>query len=99
MIKEYKTIREIASPLMVVEHVDGVTYDVALFTNLSQDHLDFHADMEEYFLAKASLFTPQRARRGIVWVNVAFFDRAIADFDRCLALDPQYQNCRRWKAS
>ncbi len=36
--------------------------------------------------------------RGIVWVNLAFFDRAIADFDRCLALDPQYQNCTRWKA-
>jgi hypothetical protein len=36
--------------------------------------------------------------RGIVWVNVAFFDRAIADFDHCLALDPQYQNCKRWKA-
>jgi TolB-like protein len=36
--------------------------------------------------------------RGIVWVNLAFFERAIADFDRCLALDPQYQNCTRWKA-
>ena len=36
-------------------------FDVAVFTNLSQDHLDFHADMEDYFAAKASLFTPARA--------------------------------------
>ena len=49
--------------------VDGVVYDVALFTNLSQDHLDFHPGMREYFLAKASLFTPERSRRGIVCVD------------------------------
>jgi TolB-like protein len=36
--------------------------------------------------------------RGQNWVIMGFFDRAIADFDRCLALDPQYQNCKRWKA-
>jgi TolB-like protein len=36
--------------------------------------------------------------RGISWVNLGFFDRAIADQDRCLALDPAYENCRRWKA-
>jgi len=36
--------------------------------------------------------------RGIGWVNTAYFDRAIADFDRCMAIDPLYQNCTRWKA-
>jgi TolB-like protein len=36
--------------------------------------------------------------RGIGWVNTAFFDRALADFDRCLAIDPLYSNCTRWKA-
>jgi adenylate cyclase len=36
--------------------------------------------------------------RGISWVNLGFFDRAMADQDRCLALDPAYENCRRWKA-
>jgi TolB-like protein len=36
--------------------------------------------------------------RGIGWVNTAYFDRAIADFDRCLGIDPLYQNCTRWKA-
>lgn len=36
--------------------------------------------------------------RSIFWVNLGFFDRAVADQDRCLAIDPAYQNCLRWKA-
>ena len=36
--------------------------------------------------------------RSIAWLNLGFFDRALADQDRCLAQDPGYQNCRRWKA-
>lgn len=62
-------VMEVSSHALALHRVDGVVYDVALFTNLSQDHLDFHADMEEYFAAKASLFTPERARRGIVWLD------------------------------
>src|SRR6266581_2993706 len=38
--------------------VGDTAFDVAVFTNLSQDHLDFHADLEDYFRAKASLFMP-----------------------------------------
>ncbi|MCK7592722.1 tetratricopeptide repeat protein [Pseudomarimonas salicorniae] len=36
--------------------------------------------------------------RGILWIDLGFFDRALADFDRCLAIDPAYANCLRWKA-
>jgi adenylate cyclase len=36
--------------------------------------------------------------RSIAWINLGFFDRAVADLDRCLQLDPQYRNCTRWKA-
>ena len=49
--------------------VDGVVFDVAVFLNLGRDHLDFHADVDDYFAAKASLFTPERARRGLVNVD------------------------------
>ncbi|MFQ6170481.1 UDP-N-acetylmuramoyl-L-alanyl-D-glutamate--2,6-diaminopimelate ligase [Oryzobacter sp. R7] len=59
-------VMEVSSHALAQHRVDGVVYDVALFTNLSQDHLDFHADMDDYFAAKASLFTPERARRGLV---------------------------------
>ena len=57
---------EVSSHALSLGRVDGVVYDVAAFTNLSQDHLDFHGSMEEYEAAKASLFTPRRSRRGVV---------------------------------
>ena len=60
---------EVSSHALAQHRVDGVVYDVALFTNLSQDHLDFHRDMEDYFAAKASLFAPERARLGLVCVD------------------------------
>jgi UDP-N-acetylmuramoyl-L-alanyl-D-glutamate--2,6-diaminopimelate ligase len=50
----------------------GVFYDVAVFTNLSQDHLDFHATMEDYFAAKARLFTPRFRRVGVVNLDDAY---------------------------
>jgi UDP-N-acetylmuramoyl-L-alanyl-D-glutamate--2,6-diaminopimelate ligase len=62
-------VMEVSSHALHLHRVDGVVYDVALFTNLSQDHLDFHSTMDEYFAAKASLFTPQRARAGVVCVD------------------------------
>ncbi len=60
---------EVSSHALALGRVDGVRYDVAGFTNLSQDHLDFHASMQEYEAAKASLFTPRRARTGVVNVD------------------------------
>ena len=62
------------------------------------------ADWEEAFdlYARAIEADPHNATaflwRGISWVNIGFFDRAIADADRCLEIDPMYGNCRRWKA-
>lgn len=65
-------VMEVSSHALSLHRVDGIVYDLALFTNLSQDHLDFHADMEDYFAAKAQLFTPERARRGLVCVDDAW---------------------------
>ncbi|GAA2037902.1 UDP-N-acetylmuramoyl-L-alanyl-D-glutamate--2,6-diaminopimelate ligase [Pseudokineococcus marinus] len=66
---------EVSSHALVLHRVDGVVLDVAAFTNLSQDHLDFHDGMEDYFAAKASLFTPERSRRGVVVVDDAWGER------------------------
>jgi UDP-N-acetylmuramoyl-L-alanyl-D-glutamate--2,6-diaminopimelate ligase len=60
---------EVSSHALSLHRVDGVRYDVAAFTNLSQDHLDFHGSMEDYYLAKASLFTPERAVRAVACVD------------------------------
>ena len=68
---------EVSSHALVMGRVDGVVFDVAVFTNLGRDHLDFHADVEDYFAAKASLFTPERARRGLVNVDDAYGRRLL----------------------
>jgi UDP-N-acetylmuramoyl-L-alanyl-D-glutamate--2,6-diaminopimelate ligase len=60
---------EVSSHALALGRVDGVVFDVAVFTNLSADHLDFHPDLEAYFQAKASLFTPERARRAVIDVD------------------------------
>ena len=57
---------EVSSHALAESRVDGIVFDVAAFTNLSHDHLDYHHTMEEYFEAKASLFAPERARVGVV---------------------------------
>ena len=48
---------EVSSHALALERVRGIAFDGALFTNLTRDHLDFHRDMEDYFLAKCRLFT------------------------------------------
>ena len=53
---------EVSSHALALGRVGGTRFAVGAFTNLSQDHLDFHADMEDYFATKAALFTPGGAR-------------------------------------
>jgi UDP-N-acetylmuramoyl-L-alanyl-D-glutamate--2,6-diaminopimelate ligase len=57
---------EVSSHALAQHRVDGVVFDAVAFTNLSQDHLDFHPSMAAYFDAKASLFSPEHARTGAV---------------------------------
>ncbi|HUD39616.1 MAG TPA: UDP-N-acetylmuramoyl-L-alanyl-D-glutamate--2,6-diaminopimelate ligase [Streptosporangiaceae bacterium] len=60
---------EVSSHALALGRVAGTSYEVAVFTNLSQDHLDFHEDMDSYFAAKAELFTPRYARSGVVNID------------------------------
>jgi UDP-N-acetylmuramoyl-L-alanyl-D-glutamate--2,6-diaminopimelate ligase len=62
---------EVSSHALALGRVAGTCYDVAVFTNLSQDHLDFHSGMEDYFAAKAALFTPGYARAAVVNIDDA----------------------------
>lgn len=57
---------EVSSHALVMGRIDEVVFDVAAFTNFGRDHLDFHSTVENYFTAKADLFTAQRARRGLL---------------------------------
>lgn len=60
---------EVSSHAVSFHRVDGVTFDVAGFTNLTQDHLDLHGTMEDYFLTKAALFTSSRAAVAVVTID------------------------------
>ena len=57
---------EVSSHGLALHRVDGTRFAVAVFTNLSQDHLDFHHTMDDYFAAKAALFTPAFTDRAVV---------------------------------
>ncbi|MDV8148580.1 UDP-N-acetylmuramoyl-L-alanyl-D-glutamate--2,6-diaminopimelate ligase [Arthrobacter sp. B10-11] len=60
---------EVSSHAISFHRVDGVEFDVAGFTNLTQDHLDLHGTMDEYFQTKAELFTPPHAKTAVVTVD------------------------------
>jgi UDP-N-acetylmuramoyl-L-alanyl-D-glutamate--2,6-diaminopimelate ligase len=60
---------EVSSHALALNRVTGIKFDVAIFTNLTQDHLDFHGSMENYFAAKALLFTPEFAKQAIVCID------------------------------
>ncbi len=57
---------EVSSHALALHRVDGITFDVAVFTNLGVDHLDFHGTPEAYFAAKARLFDDDVSRAGVV---------------------------------
>jgi UDP-N-acetylmuramoyl-L-alanyl-D-glutamate--2,6-diaminopimelate ligase len=70
---------EVTSHALSLHRVEGLVFDAAAFTNLSQDHLDFHASMDDYFEAKRSLFTQRMLRRGAVNVDDPHGRRLLAD--------------------
>jgi UDP-N-acetylmuramoyl-L-alanyl-D-glutamate--2,6-diaminopimelate ligase len=68
---------EVSSHALALGRVSGTRFAVGAFTNLSQDHLDFHPDMEDYFATKARLFDG-RARHAVVCVDDAWGARLAA---------------------
>ncbi|MGA6153404.1 UDP-N-acetylmuramoyl-L-alanyl-D-glutamate--2,6-diaminopimelate ligase [Stenotrophomonas sp. NPDC087984] len=59
-------VMEVSSHALVLGRVDGCVFDVAVFNNLSPEHMEFHSGMEDYFQAKAQLFTKARSRAGVI---------------------------------
>lgn len=57
---------EVSSHALTLHRVGAMKFDVAVFTNLTQDHLDFHGDMESYFQAKASLFQSSYSKQAVI---------------------------------
>ena len=65
-------VMEVSSHALMLGRVTGSDFDIAAFTNLSQDHLDFHPTMEDYFQAKALFFDPAsdlRGKRSVICID------------------------------
>ena len=69
-------VMEVSSHALTLDRVGGVHYDVAAFTNLTEDHLDFHKTMEAYCDAKAELF--RRCDRAVLNRDDEWFDRMVS---------------------
>ncbi|MDQ1597094.1 MAG: UDP-N-acetylmuramoyl-L-alanyl-D-glutamate--2,6-diaminopimelate ligase [Microbacteriaceae bacterium] len=63
---------EVSAQALSRNRVDGLMFDVVAFTNLSHDHLDDYADMDEYFEAKLAFFDPERGKRGVVSLDTSW---------------------------
>ncbi len=78
---------EVSSHALSLHRADAIHFEVALFTNLTQDHLDFHADMEDYFAVKRKLF---EAGPGTAIVNLDDpYGRRLAEQFQCLTFSAE----------
>jgi UDP-N-acetylmuramoyl-L-alanyl-D-glutamate--2,6-diaminopimelate ligase len=73
-------VMEVSSHALALHRADAIHFELALFTNLTQDHLDFHADMEDYFQAKRLLFE-MGPRTSVVNVDDEYGRRLAEEFD------------------
>ncbi len=79
-------VMEVSSHALTLHRADSIHFEVVLFTNLTQDHLDFHADMEDYFQSKRLLF---QMDPGTAVVNVDDpYGRRLAEEFECVTFSP-----------
>jgi UDP-N-acetylmuramoyl-L-alanyl-D-glutamate--2,6-diaminopimelate ligase len=74
-------VMEVSSIAASESRVAGLDFDVMVFTNLSQDHLDYHGSMEAYFHAKRSMFDSQSCRQAIVCIDTDWGVRLASELD------------------
>ncbi|HEY3726861.1 MAG TPA: UDP-N-acetylmuramoyl-L-alanyl-D-glutamate--2,6-diaminopimelate ligase [Solirubrobacteraceae bacterium] len=70
---------EVSSHALELRRADAIHYAAAIFTNLTQDHLDFHPTMEEYFAAKRRLFVDLETRRAVINIDDPYGARLVAE--------------------
>lgn len=85
---------EVSSHALVQQRVAGLTFQVAVFTNLSRDHLDYHGTMEAYGEAKALLFSPALCQRAVVNVSDAFGKKLAAQAQVPVLVYGRFSDCQ-----
>ena len=71
-------VMEVSSHSLDQGRTKGLDFDVAVFSNLTQDHLDYHKTMENYFLAKAKLFQHDTLKYSIINIDDEYGRRLVA---------------------
>jgi UDP-N-acetylmuramoyl-L-alanyl-D-glutamate--2,6-diaminopimelate ligase len=74
-------VMEASAHALYLRKLDGIVYDVAVFSNLTEDHLDFFGDMQRYFAAKALLFTNKMCRQAVVNIDDSYGKRIAQQTD------------------
>jgi UDP-N-acetylmuramoyl-L-alanyl-D-glutamate--2,6-diaminopimelate ligase len=73
---------EVSSHALELHRADAIQFAAAIFTNVTQDHLDFHPTMEDYFQAKRRLFVEGRPERAVINVDDGYGARLAAELER-----------------
>ena len=73
----HSVFMEVSSHAVSMNRIGGSHFDIAAFTNLSQDHLDFHADMDSYFAVKAALFTHKYADTAYINIDSSWAQKLL----------------------
>lgn len=71
-------VMEVSSHALALKRMKGSHFSIAAFTNLSQDHLDFHHDMDSYFAAKAQLFTSEYAEQAFINIDSQYGQKLVS---------------------
>jgi UDP-N-acetylmuramoyl-L-alanyl-D-glutamate--2,6-diaminopimelate ligase len=88
---------EVSSHALALSRIDGTSFAVAVFTNLTQDHLDFHRDLEDYFAAKARLFTQSFTDVAVIDVDDPYGARLANEArTRVVAVSPRGDGAADW---
>ncbi len=74
-------VMEVSSHALELHRADAIHFDVAVFTNLTQDHLDFHPTMEDYFQAKRKLFTELKPQASVINLDDSYGRRLAAELE------------------
>ncbi len=69
---------EVSSHGLAMHRVDHLRFEMAVFTNLGHDHLDFHENQEDYYQSKERLFSPEFSEAAVVWIDNEWGQRLAA---------------------
>lgn len=91
-------VMEVSSHALAQNRVYGLEFELAMFTQLTQDHLDYHKNIEDYFQAKRKLFVDSSPRRKVINADCPYGRRLLAEFPDARSYSLRYPNADYYAA-